>query len=66
MQARRAPRPLDVYTLLPQTNCKQCGEATCVAFAFGLLQLKREVIECLPLQSNSQFADRRAALEAML
>ncbi len=22
---RRAPRPLDVWTLLPQTNCKQCG-----------------------------------------
>lgn len=65
-KARRAPRPLDVYALLPQTNCKQCGEATCMAFAFGLLQHKHEVIECVPLQSNSQFFDRRAALEAML
>src|SRR4030066_942965 len=26
--ARRAPRHLDVYTLLPQINCKQGGEAT--------------------------------------
>ena len=29
---RRAPRPLDVWTLLPQSNCKRCGEATCMAF----------------------------------
>ncbi len=63
---RRAPRPLDVWTLLPQTNCKQCGEATCMAFAVGLLQHKRAVVECPPLQSNDVLADRRAALEGLL
>ena len=62
---RRAPRPLDVWTLLPQTNCGQCGEATCTAFAFGLLQHKRSVMECTPLQSDEALADRRATLEAM-
>ena len=65
-QRRHAPRPLDVYTLLPQTNCKQCGEATCMAFAFALLQHRRVLSECLPLQDDDAFADRRAALEAML
>ena len=65
-QGRRAPRPLDVWTLLPQTNCKQCGEATCMAFAFGLLRQERTPIECLPLRDDDSFADRRAALEAML
>jgi ArsR family metal-binding transcriptional regulator len=65
-QRRHAPRPLDVYALLPQTNCKQCGEATCMAFAFALLQHKRGLDECLPLQGDHAFADRRAALEAML
>ncbi len=63
--ARRAPRPLDVWTLLPQTNCRQCGEATCLAFAVGLLQHKRSVIECPLLQAGDVFADRRATLEAM-
>jgi ArsR family metal-binding transcriptional regulator len=62
---RRAPRPLDVWTLLPQTNCKQCGEATCMAFAVGLLQHQRSVIECLPLQVDEALTDRRATLEAM-
>jgi len=63
---RRAPRLLDVWSLLPQTNCGQCGEATCMAFACNLLMQKRELIECIPLQSDSDFADRRATLEAML
>jgi ArsR family metal-binding transcriptional regulator len=64
--AHHAPRPLDVWTLLPQTNCRQCHEATCMAFAVGLLQHKRSVIECPPLLANEALADRRATLEAML
>ncbi len=62
---RRVPRPLDVWTLLPQTNCKQCGEATCMAFAVGLLQHRRSVIECPPLHADDALTDRRATLEAM-
>jgi ArsR family metal-binding transcriptional regulator len=44
--ARRRPRPLDIYALLPQTNCKECGEATGMAFAFGLIQENRTITEC--------------------
>ena len=62
---RRAPRPLDVWALLPQSNCRECGEATCMAFAFGLVQGKRKGTECPPLRTEPAFADRRAALEAI-
>jgi ArsR family metal-binding transcriptional regulator len=65
-KAHRAPRPLDVWSLLPQTNCKQCGEATCMAFAFGLLQQQRTLTECAVIQSDAAFTERRATLEAML
>lgn len=64
--ARRAPRWLDILTLLPQTNCKQCGEATCMAFAAALLQQKRQLAECPPLASDPAFSERRATLDAML
>ncbi len=64
--ARRAPRPLDMWTLLPQSNCKRCGEATCMAFVFGLLQQKRTVEECPVIASDPAFADRRAQLMAMV
>ena len=63
---RRAPGPLDVWALLPQTNCGQCGVPTCMAFAFGLLQQTRFVADCPPLRRDPAFAESRAALEAML
>ena len=63
---KRAPRHLDIWELLPRSNCGQCGEATCLAFAVGMLQQKRELAECLPLQSDLSFAERKATLETML
>lgn len=64
--SRRAPGWLDIWTLLPQTNCKLCGEATCMAFAAALIQHLQEITECLPLTTDPAFAQRRATLEAML
>jgi acetyl-CoA decarbonylase/synthase complex subunit gamma len=45
--------PLDVYKLLPKTNCKDCGEENCMAFATKLVN--REVIleSCLPLLAKT-------------
>jgi ArsR family metal-binding transcriptional regulator len=63
--ARHAPRPLDVWALLPQLNCERCGESTCMAFAFALLQQRRAASEC-PVLITEPFADRRATLEAMI
>lgn len=63
---RLAPRPLDVWALLPQSNCKQCGEASCMAFAFALLMRQRDLSECAPLAEQSALADRRATLAALL
>lgn len=63
---KRTPRPLDVWRMLPQTNCKECGEATCMAFAVTLLQQSRGLRECPQLASDPNLADRQAALRAML
>jgi ArsR family metal-binding transcriptional regulator len=65
-EKRRAPRPLDVYALLPQTNCGQCGESTCLAFACNLLLHNRELDECQPLYAQEHLADRLATLQTML
>ncbi len=62
----RVLRPLDIYTLLPQTNCTECGEATCMAFAAKLFMQERSPDECLPLFSDPGFDERRATLEAMI
>jgi ArsR family metal-binding transcriptional regulator len=64
--ARRSPRPLDVWSLLPRTNCRSCGEMTCMAFAVALLQQNRTLNECPVLSDDPKFADRRVALDTIL
>ena len=64
-EGRRVPRPLDVYELLPRTNCRACGEATCMAFAFGLLESRHRPEECPPL-ADPTFAAQHQALCEML
>ena len=61
--ARRTPRPLDVYALLPQTNCRACGEATCMAFAFALLEARRKIDECAALAQPEVAAQRAMLIE---
>ena len=61
--ARRSPRPLDVYALLPQTNCRACAEATCMAFAFALLEARRKVDECNALAQPEVVAQRAMLIE---
>jgi ArsR family metal-binding transcriptional regulator len=64
-EGRRVPRPLDVYELLPRTNCRACGEATCMAFAFGLLESRHRSEEC-PALADPTFAAQRQTLAEML
>lgn len=49
---------LDIYKLLPKTNCKKCGFQTCLAFAMQLAKKAVSLDKC-PLIS----ADVRATLE---
>ena len=50
---------LDIYKLLPKTNCKECGFPTCLAFAMKLAQKGTELSKC-PYVSEAS----KAALDA--
>jgi len=41
--------PIDVYMLLPRTNCKECGEPNCMAFAAKLVNREVSLEECPPI-----------------
>jgi len=41
--------PIDVYMLLPKTNCKKCGEENCMAFATKLVNREYAIEKCPPL-----------------
>ncbi len=42
----KRPPVLEIYKHLPKTNCKACGEETCLAFATKLVIAEKEVDEC--------------------
>ncbi len=37
---------LEIFKLLPKTNCKKCGMPTCLAFAMQLAQKRAELDAC--------------------
>jgi len=37
---------LQIFKVLPKTNCKKCGKPTCLAFAMALAQKKASLDEC--------------------
>ncbi|MGB9837456.1 (Fe-S)-binding protein [Methanothermobacter sp.] len=42
--------PMDIHSCLPGSNCGDCGEATCMAFAMKLLNGEQKLDSCLPLK----------------
>jgi len=41
--------PIDIYKLLPRTNCKECGEENCMAFATKVVNREISIEKCPPL-----------------
>jgi acetyl-CoA decarbonylase/synthase complex subunit gamma len=41
--------PIDIYKLLPKTNCKECGQDNCMAFATKIVNREVEISSCPPL-----------------
>ena len=60
-ELRRRPPALEVYKRLPGTNCGQCGEATCTAFAWAVWRGDAAPRRCLPVFEGER-ADLKDAL----
>jgi len=45
-ETHQRPTSMAIYKLLPQTNCKQCGEPTCYTFALKLAASQRQIADC--------------------
>jgi ArsR family metal-binding transcriptional regulator len=62
---RQRPTSMAIFKLLPQTNCKQCGEPTCYNFALKLAVSQKRLADCPPLL-GPQYAMKLAALEEIV
>ncbi|MFQ5833614.1 MAG: (Fe-S)-binding protein, partial [Candidatus Thorarchaeota archaeon] len=58
--------PLDIYPLLPGTNCELCGEANCMAFATKLAEYTVKLSACTPLFEETQYAKKLTRLEDLI
>jgi ArsR family metal-binding transcriptional regulator len=64
-EKHQRPTPMAVYKLLPQTNCRQCGEATCLTFALKLAASQRETDDC-PILKEPRWAQKLEELRAII
>ena len=62
---RPPPNVLDIYRLLPGTNCKECGHPTCMAFAAALREARAELEQC-PHLWLEPYEENRAELSGIL
>jgi len=51
-----APRPklIEILKLLPKTNCKECGEPTCMVFAARMTEGVKEPADCPPMDAGNK------------
>jgi len=64
-ERRRKLSALDIYKLLPGTNCKQCGKLTCLAFAVNLSEEEINVMKCYEI-FRGEYAQKRKELFRVL
>ena len=59
-------KALDIFKLLPGTNCKKCEEPTCLAFAVKLVGREIEIIKCDPLLLEEKYQGKQKVLVELL
>jgi ArsR family metal-binding transcriptional regulator len=58
-------KALDIFKLLPGTNCRKCGEPTCLAFAVKLVGRDIEITKCDPLFSEKYQEKEKVLIELL-
>jgi len=56
---------LDIYKLLPKTNCRECGEPTCMAFATKLVSESVKIELCKPIFREEHRGQREQLLKML-
>ncbi len=48
---------MEIYQMLPNTNCKKCGKTSCMAFAVALMTRELTPDACLPLIEEPKYKE---------
>lgn len=58
-------KALDIFKLLPGTNCRACGEPTCLAFSVKMLGGEVSILRCATLFTPAFLEKRQLLLELL-
>jgi ArsR family metal-binding transcriptional regulator len=63
---RKRLTAMQIYKLLPGTNCRECGERTCFIFANKVAAGQVEITACRPLCTDPAYAEQQQELLTLL
>ncbi|MBS7632880.1 hypothetical protein KEJ15_04565 [Candidatus Bathyarchaeota archaeon] len=63
--AKKELDPTKIYEKLPKTNCKECGEQGCFAFAAKLLNSEKSLLDCPPI-TTEKYSASKTQIEKMM
>ncbi|RTZ94389.1 MAG: Fe-S cluster protein [Deltaproteobacteria bacterium] len=61
---KEPPKAIEIFKLLPKTNCKKCGQLTCMAFASALAKGDVDIDDC-PELFEEKSREHREKIEAL-
>ncbi len=61
---KEPPKAIEIFKLLPKTNCKKCGQLTCMAFASALAKGDVDIDDC-PELFEEKYRGNREKIEAL-
>ncbi len=61
---KEPPKAIEIFKLLPKTNCRKCGQLTCMAFATALAKGEVDIDDCPELHEEN-YKENRERLEAL-
>ena len=61
---REPPKAIEIFKLLPKTNCRKCGQLTCMAFATALAKGDVDLDDC-PELFEEKYRENRKKIEAL-
>lgn len=64
-EMKKMALPFEIYSYLPQKNCKKCNETTCIAFASKLLNETKILSDCMFLR-DEQYKEKLKSLTELL
>lgn len=57
---------MELYLMLPKTNCKECGKGSCMAFAAALMARELTPDDCPPMKEDPKYRENYEKISSLV